>query len=336
MEDGNEKPTWPLFTTLFVIFDIVIFIYEIITALDVPGPNSTYFKPLIYIFIYILVFSLLLFFLIKNYVINRRIKKQHQDNTKSRTSLWIRVVVFIVILFGGALLIARFATYIDKTYLDLLAWLAAFFIDSILSKPVAVKPGGQKDLAQIKIGTPAESSEKSDTSIVSKASAEVSKPVRTPNKTGTIISVAILIAGFILMIWWISQPSDNRSSISGEWTRMSSTSTPISYFTPVYVNTKPSGSGSRSCVLWSEITLADVGKTMCVYGTVRRTWFSEQQWTQYFTFSSDPQAIYFQKFSYVFDPGLDGRCVQFTGEILQSYSTPYMDLLPEDVIYLCD
>jgi len=93
---------------------------------------------------------------------------------------------------------------------------------------------------------------------------------------------------------------------------------------------------STSCVLWSSITLADVGKTMCVYGTVRRTWFSEQQWTQYFTFSSDPQAIYFQKFSYVFDPGLDGRCVKFTGEILQSYSTPYMDLLPEDVIYLCD
>jgi hypothetical protein len=91
-----------------------------------------------------------------------------------------------------------------------------------------------------------------------------------------------------------------------------------------------------NCTPWSDVTLADVGKTMCVFGVVRHTWYSEQNLTQYFTFSSDPEAIFFQKFMYTFDPGIDGRCIFFKGKIYQSYNTPYMDLLPDDAIYFCD
>ena len=150
------------------------------------------------------------------------------------------------------------------------------------------------------------------------------------------IMTIVLITGLVVIGAMVISNQSLSNSIPQTKSRTATpvppTKTTISNFASTYVNS----GASFSCVLWSSITLADVGKTKCVYGTVRRTWFSEQQLTQYFTFSSDSQAIYFQKFMYVFDPGIDGRCIQFNGKIYRSYNTPYMDLLPNDAITFCD
>ncbi len=94
---------------------------------------------------------------------------------------------------------------------------------------------------------------------------------------------------------------------------------------------------SNSCRLWSSVTISDVGKTLCVYGTVRSSWYNEEQGAYYITFDGDPQAIYFVIYGWYYDDNeLDGHCAMFTGKISNSYSTPLMNIQENDVLYKCD
>lgn len=91
----------------------------------------------------------------------------------------------------------------------------------------------------------------------------------------------------------------------------------------------------QNCVLWSDVTLADVGKTMCVYGTARNSYYDETRNAYVFIFSAEPHTMYFIKHGNGIWDDKDGKCIQVTGEISQYSQTPYIEI-KEDYIYLCD
>jgi hypothetical protein len=338
MVDKNERSAWPAITGIFLFLVIVGYLWVVADVVGNPGINHDEFLKAMITYTSLLAYVLMFFFIIKNEIRNFQIKKAHPDY-KPSFSWWQRTGIFLVVLAVVGRSLSFLTFVIGNNGWNTITLFVALFTDSIIGKPriVPPKPVDQTVLVQINDQSLVSANPIIDGSPPSNPLPQESiqkAPVKQSN-SAAIIGLSIVVGFTILGIIIAGSPQNEITpSQYGNWTAtpVPPTNTPIPNFTPHYVN---SGS-SAGCVRWSNVTLADVGKTMCVYGTVRRTWFSEQQWTQYFTFSSDPQAIYFQKFSYVFDPGLDGRCVQFTGEILQSYSTPYMDLLPEDVIYLCD
>jgi hypothetical protein len=98
-----------------------------------------------------------------------------------------------------------------------------------------------------------------------------------------------------------------------------------------------SANSGEDCVRWDTVTLEDVGQTLCVYGTVRTSWYSENQGAYIITFSEDPEAVYFILYGnwYYEDNELIGNCVQFTSKISKVYNTPVLYIQPEDEIYQC-
>lgn len=96
------------------------------------------------------------------------------------------------------------------------------------------------------------------------------------------------------------------------------------------------GSGD-DCVRWDRVSISDVGKTMCVYGTVRTSWYSENQGAYIITFSEDPEAVYFILYGnwYYEDNELIGNCVMFTSKISKVYNTPVLYIQETDNIYKC-
>ncbi len=99
----------------------------------------------------------------------------------------------------------------------------------------------------------------------------------------------------------------------------------------------PGANAEEDCVSWDSITLDDVGKTLCVYGTVRASWYSENQGAYIITFSEDPEAVYFIMYgNWVYEDGeLIGNCVLFESEIAKVYNTPVMYIQADDDIYKC-
>ncbi len=102
-----------------------------------------------------------------------------------------------------------------------------------------------------------------------------------------------------------------------------------------YLTTPQTDIPSEECTSWDKVSVVDVGKTMCVYGTVRNSYFNQDLTAYIFTFSSDPRAIYFIKHGNVSWGEMADRCVQVTGPINKLYDTPYIEIV-EDHIYLCD
>ncbi len=98
-----------------------------------------------------------------------------------------------------------------------------------------------------------------------------------------------------------------------------------------------SADADEDCVRWDAVTLDDVGKTLCVYGTVRTSWYSDNQGAYIITFSEDPEAVYFILYGnwYYEDNELIGNCVMFTSKISKVYNTPVLYIQATDNIYKC-
>lgn len=87
------------------------------------------------------------------------------------------------------------------------------------------------------------------------------------------------------------------------------------------------------CYLWSKITLADKGKTMCVYGTADSTYHREG--TFYVTFGNDRNDFYFVSYGDFWYEGMKGNCVMAEGKVEQIGSAPVI-VVPENKFYHCD
>lgn len=112
--------------------------------------------------------------------------------------------------------------------------------------------------------------------------------------------------------------------------KSNSSNQPKSTPTPPYTYQKKTQTGGQlnNCVLWSQISLSDVGNTECVYGKVRNSWYSENSQAHIITFSKDSKSIYFIVYGYWTYEDLEGTCVYLTGKISKVNQTPVM-YIPE-------
>ncbi len=93
---------------------------------------------------------------------------------------------------------------------------------------------------------------------------------------------------------------------------------------------------TNNCVEWSKITLADVGETLCVYGTARNSWYSENQAAHIIVFSGDPKSLYLIMYgNWTFD-GINDKCVSVTGKVERVYDTPVIRIPEGDPVFMCD
>jgi len=104
------------------------------------------------------------------------------------------------------------------------------------------------------------------------------------------------------------------------------------YYSKILNASSPALTG---CKLWSDVTIADVGKNLCVYGNVRNSYFDSNQNGYFITFSSDPGAIYFVTYSGRDYGDLIGKCAMFTGKVDQVWDTPLMQIRENDILYDC-
>lgn len=106
---------------------------------------------------------------------------------------------------------------------------------------------------------------------------------------------------------------------------------------PTAIQTQKNEDNSEDrCILWSEISLSDLGKTLCVYGTVRRGWYSTQQEAYIVTFSSDSTALYFILYGNKDFEIIDGKCAKVLGKIDRVGETPVIFIPENGYIYKCE
>jgi hypothetical protein len=99
-------------------------------------------------------------------------------------------------------------------------------------------------------------------------------------------------------------------------------------YTPVSEDQAPSG-----CTLWSNVSLADVGKTKCVYGTLENT--AIRDGILYLTFSNNPEDFYFVHYGSGWWEGAQNTCHLAEGKIEQLGRSPVMVIDQYD-LYLCE
>jgi len=87
-----------------------------------------------------------------------------------------------------------------------------------------------------------------------------------------------------------------------------------------------------NCTHWSEITLNDVGKTICVYGTVYDSYWGGDIF--YIRFTTVKNSFKFIVLNNYYFEDINGKCVQSTSEIKNFDKVPYMEV--REKIYFCD
>jgi hypothetical protein len=88
-----------------------------------------------------------------------------------------------------------------------------------------------------------------------------------------------------------------------------------------------------NCIVWSYISLADVGKTLCVVGQVSNISFDNIAY--YISFGSKPGSFYIISYDIYFPDLRIGDCVYAEGEIKRLNNSPVMTLQPNDNLYKC-
>ena len=96
--------------------------------------------------------------------------------------------------------------------------------------------------------------------------------------------------------------------------------------TPEAEDQAPSG-----CTLWSNVSLADVGKTMCVYGTFKNT--AIRDGVLYLTFSNNPEDFYFVHYGSGWWEDAQNTCHLSKGKIEQLGKSPVMVIDDYDLYY---
>lgn len=141
--------------------------------------------------------------------------------------------------------------------------------------------------------------------------------------------LSLFLFGILFFIYFIVSIGFDNSFINSPQSIQSSFSTPTPKPKYDMANTKPTATQYKfSCTLWSEITDSDVGKTLCVYGKVRNSYYSEQLKAYVITYSADPEALYLIMYGNWYFDSLVGKYAGYTGEIQKIYNT-FVIYLPE-------
>jgi DnaJ-domain-containing protein 1 len=81
---------------------------------------------------------------------------------------------------------------------------------------------------------------------------------------------------------------------------------------------------ANDCTLWSNVTAADKGKTMCVYGTAKDSYFGDNIY--YIMFSNSTTAFRFLVLNGYYFDGVKGNCVEAEGVVKTYGQMPYIEV----------
>lgn len=133
------------------------------------------------------------------------------------------------------------------------------------------------------------------------------------------------------------------SNLDSQSTKSTATSIPTLQKTPTKVPTQfiqmpksqnPTIDG-KECKEWKDVSVVDGDREICVFGTVRSSYFSETYTANIIIFSSDPEAFYLIMHGDLWYPNIEGICVIAKGKIRTVYNTPYIELKSEN-FYECN
>lgn len=89
-----------------------------------------------------------------------------------------------------------------------------------------------------------------------------------------------------------------------------------------------------TCVNWNQVTKSSRNKSVCVYGNVRSTSYSENIMANVITFSASPTSFYFVMHGEIWFPFVEDECVKGYGTVYTVYDTPYIEI-DENTFFLC-
>jgi hypothetical protein len=89
------------------------------------------------------------------------------------------------------------------------------------------------------------------------------------------------------------------------------------------------------CHHWSEVTMEDVGGTLCVFGDVKSAWWDSSQSAYFITFGSEEGSYYIVLYGWSIIDLNPGDCVTSTGEIGHLGNSPVMTIDAYD-LYKCE
>ncbi len=87
------------------------------------------------------------------------------------------------------------------------------------------------------------------------------------------------------------------------------------------------------CWHWSEITMDDVGRDLCVYGIVQSGWWDSNQGAYFINFSSETGSYYIVLYGWRITDLESGDCVKSSGEIGHLGSSPVMTIDAYDLFH---
>lgn len=154
-------------------------------------------------------------------------------------------------------------------------------------------------------------------------------PIAT--SAGTIIIVVLAVIGIVSSM---AGNINNLSANSPEPTRPRPTITAKpAQLTLEAFYAQPKQPTQSTCLLWSQVTTAMAGKTVCVYGTVtdyREDWGNE---ISTFYFGAHDQFFLASNFRWSAIE-TEGKCISVTGQILlNTYKVPYIKVGENDLYY---
>jgi len=79
-----------------------------------------------------------------------------------------------------------------------------------------------------------------------------------------------------------------------------------------------------SCYGWSDVSITDVGSTMCVQGIIQSEWWDSSQGAYFITFSSSANSYYIVLYGWRITNLTSGDCVRSTAEIRHLGDSPVM------------
>lgn len=153
------------------------------------------------------------------------------------------------------------------------------------------------------------------------------------NLPGLVVAISVVVisavVGLVILLVFSAmtgQPSQTMTATPKASQRYVATSTPrpSRHPTPTHPET--------NCIKWNQVTLADVGDQLCVYGDARKVYETDQAF--YITFGKDDGDFYILSYDWVFDVKA-GDCIQVTDKIEKLGNSPVMVLKSDNELSVC-
>jgi hypothetical protein len=148
--------------------------------------------------------------------------------------------------------------------------------------------------------------------------------------------VGLILIVLLFAVGWIADAVDTQASSPSQSVK---TSTPLprptmtAFPQSLTQQTRNSDPTQPSCYRWNQITPSMNKKDVCVYGTVKNVYSTNETSTR-IRFTDEPNQFFLFSTNYIFDELKSGSCVMARGKIELYEKTPFINV--SDDLYYCE